>query len=172
LIRFTPCDKTDCFKVDFGDFRWGNLRAHLLLGLVFVLTIVLDEQPVEMRIAVVVGNDDYQAGKLGTTANDTGLVADALQAASRRTGSAAAAVERVRQTLTDTVVSGPDRRTALPNGIAKSDGARRIATANAVPSGPVAGFWHPSVPPPHPPQSPGPPGPPHQSLHENSTRRR
>jgi len=38
-------------------------------------------QTAEQRFALVIGNDEYRAAKLATSANDAGLVADALQSA-------------------------------------------------------------------------------------------
>ena len=40
-----------------------------------------DEEPVEKRIARVIGNAAYQTGPLATVANDAGLVAQTLQTA-------------------------------------------------------------------------------------------
>jgi uncharacterized caspase-like protein len=42
---------------------------------------ILDAQPQEKRIALVVGNAAYEAGALKTSANDAGLIAQTLQAA-------------------------------------------------------------------------------------------
>jgi uncharacterized caspase-like protein len=62
----------------------------ILRSLVFFAILLLmaappaaraQQQPDEKRIALVVGNADYQAGKLQTSANDAGLIAQTLQAA-------------------------------------------------------------------------------------------
>src|SRR5437588_10876974 len=54
--------------------------ALALFAFVFV-TAPSHAAPAERRIALVVGNANYQAGALQTPANDAGLVAQTLQAA-------------------------------------------------------------------------------------------
>src|SRR5260370_375674 len=54
--------------------------ALALLAFVFV-TAPSHAAPAERRIALVVGNANYQAGALQTPANDAGLIAQTLQAA-------------------------------------------------------------------------------------------
>ncbi len=54
------------------------------LWLLVILTLTLGQhasQAAEQRFALVIGNDEYRAAKLATSANDAGLVADALQSA-------------------------------------------------------------------------------------------
>ncbi len=54
------------------------------LWLLVILALTLGQhasQAAEQRFALVIGNDEYRAGKLATSANDAGLVADALQSA-------------------------------------------------------------------------------------------
>jgi uncharacterized caspase-like protein len=54
------------------------------LWLLVILASALGEhasQAAEQRFALVIGNDEYRAAKLATSANDAGLVADALQSA-------------------------------------------------------------------------------------------
>jgi len=54
------------------------------LWLLVILALTLGQhasQAAEQRFALVIGNDEYQAAKLATSANDAGLVADALQSA-------------------------------------------------------------------------------------------
>src|SRR3979411_263975 len=63
----------------------GRLMSKLKLALalfafVFV-TASSHAAPAERRIALVVGNANYQAGALQTPANDAGLIAQTLQAA-------------------------------------------------------------------------------------------
>jgi uncharacterized caspase-like protein len=61
-----------------------NFARTLILGIVVILTLTLGHgtgQAAEQRFALVIGNDEYKAVKLATSANDAGLVADALQAA-------------------------------------------------------------------------------------------
>ena len=54
--------------------------ALALFAFVFV-TAPSHAAPAERRIALVVGNANYQAGALQTPANDAGLIAQTLQAA-------------------------------------------------------------------------------------------
>ena len=54
------------------------------LWLLVILALALGQQAsqaAEQRFALVIGNDEYKAAKLATSANDAGLVADALQSA-------------------------------------------------------------------------------------------
>lgn len=50
-------------------------------ALLAILALTLPADAVERRIALVVGNANYQTGSLPTPANDAGLVAQTLQAA-------------------------------------------------------------------------------------------
>jgi uncharacterized caspase-like protein len=58
-------------------------RATALWLLVIVASTLGQHasQAAEQRFALVIGNDEYRAAKLATSANDAGLVADALQSA-------------------------------------------------------------------------------------------
>ena len=58
-------------------------RAAALWLLVIVASTLGQQasQAAEQRFALVIGNDEYKAAKLATSANDAGLVADALQSA-------------------------------------------------------------------------------------------
>jgi uncharacterized caspase-like protein len=58
-------------------------RAAALWLLVIVASTLGQHasQAAEQRFALVIGNDEYKAAKLATSANDAGLVADALQSA-------------------------------------------------------------------------------------------
>jgi uncharacterized caspase-like protein len=54
------------------------------LWLLVILALTLGQhasQAAEQRFALVIGNDEYKAAKLATSANDAGLLADALQSA-------------------------------------------------------------------------------------------
>ena len=54
------------------------------LWLLVILALAFGQQAsqaAEQRFALVIGNDEYKAAKLATSANDAGLVADALQSA-------------------------------------------------------------------------------------------
>src|SRR5689334_7145039 len=53
----------------------------IFLGLVELLLLAADAEAAERRIALVIGNANYQTGALATPANDAGLVAQTLQAA-------------------------------------------------------------------------------------------
>src|SRR6186997_191845 len=67
----------------------GHVMRDILRSLVFFAILLLmaappaarAQQPDEKRIALVVGNADYQASPLQTSANDAGLIAQTLQAA-------------------------------------------------------------------------------------------
>src|SRR5450631_3370028 len=70
------------------DFQ--TMRAPMMSRLKFVvallaclLAIATDSRaaPSERRVALVIGNANYQAGALPTPANDAGLIAQTLQAA-------------------------------------------------------------------------------------------
>ena len=53
--------------------------AALLLFVILASTLGQHaSQAAEQRFALVIGNDEYKAAKLATSANDAGLVADAL----------------------------------------------------------------------------------------------
>jgi uncharacterized caspase-like protein len=58
-----------------------TFAVFLFLALLLGAVAPADAQPDEKRIALVVGNADYSAGKLQTPANDAGLIAQTLQAA-------------------------------------------------------------------------------------------
>src|SRR4029079_13264925 len=53
----------------------------LFLGLVALVMLAAHADAAERRIALVIGNANYQTGALATPANDAGLVAQTLQAA-------------------------------------------------------------------------------------------
>src|SRR5215472_6772208 len=70
-------------------------------------------QAAEQRFALVIGNDEYRAGKLATSANDAGLVADALQSAGfsvtgARNLDQATMRESFREFIGQVSVAGPD----------------------------------------------------------------
>src|SRR5215203_7499155 len=58
--------------------RFSSILVTLIL---ILLTSPLYAQTTEKRIALVIGNADYQAAPLQTSANDAGLIAQTLQAA-------------------------------------------------------------------------------------------
>jgi uncharacterized caspase-like protein len=61
-----------------------KLARAAALWLLVILALTLGQhasQAAEQRFALVIGNDEYRAAKLATSANDAGLVADALQSA-------------------------------------------------------------------------------------------
>jgi uncharacterized caspase-like protein len=55
--------------------------SSILFALSLALILPLAAQTTEKRIALVIGNADYQAGPLQTDANDAGLIAQTLKAA-------------------------------------------------------------------------------------------
>src|SRR5690349_8374102 len=57
------------------------LACLVALAALIPLASAPNAEPMEKRIALVVGNADYQAGALQTSANDAGLIAQTLQAA-------------------------------------------------------------------------------------------
>ena len=58
-----------------------NSRFLRALLIVAALALATSTARAEKRIALVIGNADYQAGVLNTSANDAGLIAQTLQAA-------------------------------------------------------------------------------------------
>src|ERR1700688_798344 len=79
----TGSDKTAASNADSG-IAMGKFSRALFLGLVVFVATTFGQRTghsAEMRFALVIGNDEYKAGMLATSANDAGLVADALQAA-------------------------------------------------------------------------------------------
>jgi uncharacterized caspase-like protein len=93
-----------------------NFARTLILGFVVVLTLMSGHETVqaaEQRFALVIGNDEYKAVKLATSANDAGLVADALQAAGftvtgARNLDQATLRESFREFLGQVSAAGPD----------------------------------------------------------------
>ena len=90
--------------------RVRMISTHLLncVCLLVVLTFVSSSAPAqapqgtERRIALVVGNGQYQFGELATPANDAGLIAQTLQAAGFDViGARDLEAEALRQTLRD-----------------------------------------------------------------------
>lgn len=57
------------------------MKKLLFAALVILLGVQGQAEAAEKRIALVIGNANYQTGALATTANDAGLVAQTLQAA-------------------------------------------------------------------------------------------
>ena len=52
------------------------------MAVVLALTLMARlSNAAEIRLALVVGNDEYKSGRLATPAKDTGLIADALTTA-------------------------------------------------------------------------------------------
>ncbi len=86
------------------------------LWLLVILASALGEhasQAAEQRFALVIGNDEYRAAKLATSANDAGLVADALQSAGftvtgARNLDQATLRESVREFIGQVSAAGPD----------------------------------------------------------------
>jgi uncharacterized caspase-like protein len=93
-----------------------NFARTVVLGFVVLLTLILGRetgQAAEQRFALVIGNDEYKAVKLATSANDAGLVADALQAAGftvtgARNLDQATLRESFREFLGQVSAAGPD----------------------------------------------------------------
>src|SRR5215472_5192437 len=61
-----------------------NFARTSVLWVIVLMAMAFGVEPslaAEQRFALVIGNDEYRAAKLATSANDAGLVADALQSA-------------------------------------------------------------------------------------------
>jgi uncharacterized caspase-like protein len=61
--------------------KFARAAALWLLVILALTSSQQTSQAAEQRFALVIGNDEYKAAKLATSANDAGLVADALQSA-------------------------------------------------------------------------------------------
>src|SRR5690349_22213913 len=57
------------------------LACLVALAALIPLASAPNAEPMEKRIALVIGNSGYQTGALATAANDAGLIAQTLQAA-------------------------------------------------------------------------------------------
>ena len=69
---------------DIREIRMTKFARAAALWLLVILALTFGQhasQAAEQRFALVIGNDEYRAAKLATSANDAGLVADALQSA-------------------------------------------------------------------------------------------
>ena len=92
--------------------RW--VKPLWLAALLLALTLgQRASHAAEMRFALVIGNDEYKSAKLATTANDAGLVANALTAAGftvtgARNLDQATLRESVREFLGQVAAVGPD----------------------------------------------------------------
>ena len=87
--------------------------SWLSLAVILALTFGQRAGHAETRFALVIGNDEYQAARLATPANDAGLVADALQAAGftvtgARNLDQATLRESFREFLGQVSAAGPD----------------------------------------------------------------
>ncbi len=94
----------------------GNIARTLLSLLIVIVGLSLGQRAghaAEVRFALVIGNDQYQAGTLPTPANDAGLIADALGAAGftvtgARNLDQATLRETFREFLGQVSAAGPD----------------------------------------------------------------
>src|SRR6204780_4802500 len=69
---------------DIREIEMTKLARAAALWLLVIVALTLGQHAslaAEQRFALVIGNDEYKAAKLATSANDAGLVADALQSA-------------------------------------------------------------------------------------------
>src|SRR6202035_5079580 len=69
---------------DIREIEMTKLARAAALWLLVIVALTLGQhaaQAAEQRFALVIGNDEYRAAKLATSANDAGLIADALQSA-------------------------------------------------------------------------------------------
>ena len=100
-------------------------------ALLTILALALPAGAAERRIALVVGNANYQTGSLPTPANDAGLVAQTLQAAGFDVaGARDLDQESLRRAFRDFLdkasSSGPHGRIHLPLGIWRAAGGREL----------------------------------------------
>jgi uncharacterized caspase-like protein len=93
-----------------------KLARAAALWLLVILALAAGQEAsraAEQRFALVIGNDEYRAAKLATSANDAGLVADALQSAGftvtgARNLDQATLRESFREFLGQVSAAGPD----------------------------------------------------------------
>jgi uncharacterized caspase-like protein len=93
--------------------NFGRVAAVCVVVILALSFAQSSSQAAEQRFALIVGNDEYTAGKLATSANDAGLVADALQAAGftvtgARNLDQATLRESFREFITQVSAAGPD----------------------------------------------------------------
>src|SRR5580698_2597173 len=99
-----------------GDVGMNYFKRTAILLLLVTAVAVFGQRAgyaQETRFALVVGNDEYKAGKLATPANDAGLIADALQTAGftvtgARNLDQATLRESFREFLDQVNAAGPD----------------------------------------------------------------
>ena len=93
-----------------------NFARTSVLWVIVLMAMAFGVEPslaAEQRFALVIGNDEYRAAKLATSANDAGLVADALQSAGftvtgARNLDQATMRESVREFIGQVSAAGPD----------------------------------------------------------------
>jgi uncharacterized caspase-like protein len=108
------------------------------LAVVLVLTMMARlTDAAEIRLALVVGNDEFKSGKLATPPNDTGLMADALMTArfivtGARNLDQATPRESFREFLGQVAAAGPDAVTLF---IAQGSGCNsRVTLCRSMPT--------------------------------------
>ena len=97
---------------------WRLGLSCLAIVLLTLAVPVRSSHAAEIRLALVVGNDEYKSGKLTTPANDAGLVADALTAAGftvtgARNLDQATLRDSFREFLGQVATAGPDAVTVV-----------------------------------------------------------
>jgi uncharacterized caspase-like protein len=103
-------------KRDIREIEMTKLARAAALWLLVILALAAGQEAsraAEQRFALVIGNDEYRAAKLATSANDAGLVADALQSAGftvtgARNLDQATLRESFREFLGQVSAAGPD----------------------------------------------------------------
>jgi uncharacterized caspase-like protein len=104
------------FEETDGETGMGYFVRKVILSLLVMLALALGQRTShaqETRFALVIGNDEYQAAKLATPANDAGLIADTLQTAGftvtgARNLDQATLRESFREFLGQVSAAGPD----------------------------------------------------------------
>jgi hypothetical protein len=64
-----------------SELAWRSGLSGLTIVMLMLTVLTTSSHAAEIRLALVIGNDDYKSGKLATPASDAGLVAEALTAA-------------------------------------------------------------------------------------------
>ncbi len=64
-----------------SELTWRSGLSGLTIVMLMLTVLTTSSHAAEIRLALVIGNDEYKSGKLATPANDAGLVAEALTAA-------------------------------------------------------------------------------------------
>jgi hypothetical protein len=105
-------------RLQRSKLSWRLGLCCLAIVLLTLAVPVRSSHAAKIRLALVVGNDEYKSGKLTTPANDAGLVADALTAAGftvigARNLDQATLRDSFREFLGQVAMAGPDAVTVV-----------------------------------------------------------